>query len=156
MEITHYNQQFFQDFCWMYQELSDFVVDLDFWDDDLQKHNTKDEVQEILEKHKNHENIILLAIVESRAVAFIHAEIAENNDAASQIKKYGIIHDLYVKSEFRKLGIARKLLQESENLLKNLGATHIEISVFAPNFLAKNFYEKYGFEQRLITLGKRI
>ena len=70
--------------------------------------------------------------------------------------KKGIIAELVVASNSRKYGIGAKLLLKMEEYFKNIGCKYIQIDVFAYNKNAKKFYYNKGYEDRMITVFKKI
>jgi len=60
----------------------------------------------------------------------------------------GIIYHLMVKPEYRKKGIAKKLLKKAENSLKKEGIRKIMIYVFKENKLGNKFWENNGYKIR--------
>ena len=55
------------------------------------------------------------------------------------------IHDIYVRPEYRGMGIGRKLLQEVARIGKKKGAGKLTLEVRVDNFTAKNLYRKEGY-----------
>jgi ribosomal protein S18 acetylase RimI-like enzyme len=71
-----------------------------------------------------------------------------------QIQKIGFISDVFVVPEFRKLGVAKKFLQELKDWFKSKNLEYIEISVHTQNDIALKIWSKYGFEDS--SLKKRV
>ena len=69
---------------------------------------------------------------------------------------YAIVADLVVRAEFRRRGIARALLHESERVAVDAGATELRIGVLSENAVAHTLYEREGFRPYLETLSKPI
>lgn len=88
------------------------------------------------------------------------AGYVEPKDAEDRISnrcpKRGVISDLVVSSSFRNKGIGVSLMSVMENYFSNIGCEFIAVSVFAPNEVARRFYEKTGYAPRNIELYKRI
>lgn len=55
------------------------------------------------------------------------------------------IHDVTVDSEFRGLGISRKMMEKVEAVAKERGACKLTLEVLEGNNVAKNAYLNYGF-----------
>jgi [ribosomal protein S18]-alanine N-acetyltransferase len=66
------------------------------------------------------------------------------------------LHSAYVTTldvhpDFRRLGIAQKLLAEAERRAAGAGAVTMQLHVFTGNTDAIRFYESAGYEQLLLT-----
>lgn len=72
--------------------------------------------------------------------AFLIADTRTNQRAAT-------IVTLDVRPPFRRLGYASRLLQESEQILKERGVREYRLQVDVNNAAAIAFYRKYGFER---------
>ncbi len=57
------------------------------------------------------------------------------------------IHDVVVASEYRRMGISKKMFDEVEQLAKNKGCCKLTLEVLEGNSIAQSAYEKYGFNQ---------
>ncbi len=58
-----------------------------------------------------------------------------------------ILNDLYVREEFRRLGIAKSLLQSVKNYATLSNLKYIELSTAITNKKAQSLYESFGFER---------
>ena len=70
--------------------------------------------------------------------------------------KKGIIAELIVAKNSRKDGVGTKLLSKMEEYFKTIGCEYIQIDVFAYNENAKKFYYNKGYDDRMITVFKKI
>lgn len=70
--------------------------------------------------------------------------------------KKGIISELIVNKNYRKDGIGTKLVDFMEEYFKSIGCEYIQLDVFAYNDSAKKFYYKNGYEDRMITVFKKL
>jgi len=55
------------------------------------------------------------------------------------------IHRIAVKEEYRRLGVASRLLQEMFKILGNMGTVSVHLEVRQSNHDAIKLYEKFGF-----------
>ena len=62
------------------------------------------------------------------------------------------IHDVAVAEKVRRHGVGRALFREAERLGRSLGASRIQLSVWAFNTAAREFYASLGFEVRTLNL----
>lgn len=58
-----------------------------------------------------------------------------------------ILNDLYVKEEYRKLGIAKRLLQHVKDYASLSKLRYVELSTAITNKKAQSLYEAFGFER---------
>jgi ribosomal protein S18 acetylase RimI-like enzyme len=66
-------------------------------------------------------------------------------------KKYGVIADIVVKSEFKGKGVGRELVEDAENLLRSHSARKIFIEINDKNDDSKDFFSILGYETIAIT-----
>ena len=70
--------------------------------------------------------------------------------------KKAIVAELVVSKKSREEGIGTRLLCTMENYFKSISCEFVQIEVFANNEKAKRFYSKNGYEDRMITMFKKI
>jgi ribosomal protein S18 acetylase RimI-like enzyme len=73
-----------------------------------------------------------------------------------KIEKFGFIGDLYVKPEFRRLGVGHDLVKDALNFFAKKRVNQIELLVAVKNDDAIKFWEAIGFKQLLTWMYKRI
>jgi len=57
------------------------------------------------------------------------------------------IHDVIVASEYRRLGISRKMFDQVEQVAKQRGCCKLTLEVLEGNSIAQSAYERFGFNQ---------
>ncbi|VAW44295.1 hypothetical protein MNBD_GAMMA02-1613 [hydrothermal vent metagenome] len=57
------------------------------------------------------------------------------------------IHDVVVASEYRRLGISRKMFDQVEQIAKDKGCCKLTLEVLEGNAIAQSAYENYGFNR---------
>lgn len=62
-----------------------------------------------------------------------------------KMKHIGVLNSFYINEDYRKKGLAKKLLGYIEDLAKELGIVRINLSVMEENKQAIRFYEQSGF-----------
>jgi ribosomal protein S18 acetylase RimI-like enzyme len=91
-------------------------------------------------------------------VGFVAARMVKQDkiDAIEIGRKESIgeITELYVTQSQRGKGTAQKLMSIAEKYLNDKGCTHMKLNVFAPNMRARRFYQKLGYTERMLELGK--
>ena len=55
------------------------------------------------------------------------------------------LNDLFIKPEYRKKGIAEKLINKTFELAKKSGAIRVDLGTAKDNFIAQKLYERIGF-----------
>lgn len=105
---------------------------------------------------ENPRSLFIIAEKNNQPVGFIGATsiINDNGFLANPIK--GVIQLLWIDLEFRKLGIAEKILDEVEHCFKELGIEHVECTYTARNHLAESFWKKKGYQKNSITARKLL
>lgn len=66
----------------------------------------------------------------------------------------GIIEELFIHPDNRGQGVGAILMKKIEEYFWSRGCSVVKVNCFAPNKKAHTFYEKLGYEDRLITLIK--
>ncbi|WP_260242422.1 GNAT family N-acetyltransferase [Fusobacterium polymorphum] len=65
------------------------------------------------------------------------------------------IEGIYVRAEYRRKGIAKKLVNEAINKAKFLNAQSVELMIWNFNETSKKFFENY-FKIRALVLTKEL
>ena len=86
----------------------------------------------------NKESTIFLAL-NDKNIHMGFVQIYESFDSLN-LDKIIILYDLYVKKEYRKFGIAFKLMKKSEEFAKSIGAKEIQLSTAKNNSTAQSLY----------------
>ena len=96
---------------------------------------------------KNKENILLCYKDNDIINGYIYLKRVIEND-----KKGYLVDGLYVLEDYRRQGIAKKLVDYALKLIKD--SEFININVMADNKNAINLYKSFGFREFRITLQK--
>lgn len=67
-------------------------------------------------------------------------------------RKYMVVDNIVVKSEFRKHGVGQRLMNYVEDWSREMGVTSIELNVYEFNGAAIGFYSKLGYQ----TLSRKM
>ncbi|WP_264563582.1 GNAT family N-acetyltransferase [Flavobacterium sp. N3904] len=97
------------------------------------------------ERIENNEAIVFLAFEDSnleKAIGFALIYVTFSSLALSKIL---ILNDLFVDSSIRKNGIGEKLILQTVELAKELGANDIRLRTAKNNTVAQGLYHKMGF-----------
>jgi ribosomal protein S18 acetylase RimI-like enzyme len=85
-------------------------------------------------------NLVLIAEDKGMIVGFLLAELWKN-------KKFSFLCDIFVKSEYRKKGVASMLQGEYEKICKKLKIEDMDALVLLENKNMQNWCTKHNFEQ---------
>ena len=88
--------------------------------------------------------LVLLSEVDEKPVGY-SISIIKKNSPFFQLEKFGYIEDMFVREEFRGLGISSKLKDESFKWLRRKGIEKVFLNVLSNNSQAIEVYEKWGF-----------
>ncbi|HDJ25963.1 MAG TPA: GNAT family N-acetyltransferase [Candidatus Bathyarchaeota archaeon] len=97
---------------------------------------------------------ILVAEAGGELVGFVL--FAERESALKSPYRRAVIYDLYVKPEWRRKGVATRLMGAALERLKAKGIDLVTVSVAASNQVAFKLYKKLGFQEFMLTLFKRL
>lgn len=127
----------------------------DLWKEDYSEMEMKSFFNEAInsDKHK-----ILLYVADSIPSAFIFLSIRTDYVEGAESSPTGYLEGIYVKPEFRKAGIASKLLKAGEDWLKEKGIKQIGSDAYIDNKTSHQFHFKSGFKEvgRLVTFIKEL
>lgn len=101
----------------------------------------------------------LVAEIDNKIVGFIAGHIHKQTEKEIMERGQSIsgdIEDFFVLESFRFRGVGTALIEKMEQFFKDAGCSHITLDVFAPNTLAREFYDKNGFTERALILVKRL
>jgi ribosomal-protein-alanine N-acetyltransferase len=70
--------------------------------------------------------------------------------------KYGFLHQIFIREDFRKQGLANKLLSYAERYLRSNGAGSIQLNVTETNLPAVKFYERMNYKRTRLVMEKRL
>ena len=74
----------------------------------------------------------------------------------SKYKKKGHISNLYINKNYRKKGIAEKLVKKTLEWLKTNKVPHASLEIHTNNQSAINLYHKLGFKDFTVKMVKKI
>lgn len=103
--------------------------------------------------------VFLLAKEQSTIVGLISGRLVEVPEASAldeYVQKTGEVTELYVREDQRGKKVGTALMQAVERHFIELGCKALLVDCFAPNTLAHQFYERYGFTDRMIMMRKEL
>ena len=109
-----------------------------------EKFVVKDYFKNIIQDEKN---ILLCYEEDNKILGYTFLKPIEVNKEHAYI-----INGIYVEEEYRKRGIATKLIEESLKILKEKNIKIIDINAFCKNEAAMNLYKKFGFKETKVLM----
>lgn len=96
---------------------------------------------------------IFVAEIESVIIGFIHVE-EDNTPAFPSVAphRFACIMDFYVKSEYRKRGVGKALLEKVKGWSLNRKLEYLELLVLEENKIGKDFYKQENFKTASYTM----
>lgn len=101
---------------------------------------------------------VLLYCIDEAFVAFIYLSIRTDYVEGSEASPTGYIEGIYVKPEYRRKGVSRKLLTAGEQWLKAKGCKQVGSDIYIDNKVSYDFHTSMGFKEagRLIAFIKNL
>ena len=109
--------------------------------------DVKISTQYIKERLTNNESVIFVALnKKNEALGFVQLY---ETFGSLDLGKIIVLYDLYVKKEFRKKNIGKKLMLTSHDYAKNIHAKRIQLSTSTDNLIGQSLYESLGYVKDL-------
>ena len=113
-------------------------------DDYLMSLNIDERAQRFKQSLASDTEKMLYYVAEENGMIIGNLVMSESHDEDKS--KAGQVIAIYLLQEYRGMGHGKKMMDFAVNSLRKLGYSNILIWVFEDNAIARNFYEKYGFE----------
>ncbi|MEK6864180.1 MAG: GNAT family N-acetyltransferase [Nanoarchaeota archaeon] len=97
--------------------------------------------------------IIYIAEKDGKPAGYIELTIDKRGYSVINV---GVICDIFVKKEFRKLGVSSKLKQEAIKWFKSKRIKCVGLNVYMHNKQAYSVYKRWGFSDTDIRMMKKI
>ncbi|MEP4532656.1 MAG: aminoglycoside 6'-N-acetyltransferase [Cyclobacteriaceae bacterium] len=117
------------------------------------------------EEHKYYMNavdskkeIVFLAEVSDQHIAFAHATLRTDYVEGTSTNPVAYLEAIYVEPEYRRLSVAKKLIDEVEKWGLRMGCTELGSDVEINNMQSENLHKKVGFKEanRVICFAKKL
>jgi ribosomal protein S18 acetylase RimI-like enzyme len=105
----------------------------------------------IAENLRKDSAVVFVAEKNGDVIAHILATI-QDYPPAFEIKRYGVVNDLAVTTEYRRFGIGQHLFHMAKDWFSKKGISRIEIEVAVSNEVSTSFWEKRKFKPYKETL----
>ena len=103
-----------------------------------------------------HNGCILMAHCGEQAAGFVCVVAAMKGESPEDPAPFAWIHELYVKPEVRRRGVASMLMEEAERFARSQGARVLRLGVLNGNVGARRLYMKGGFSEHAHVLTKLL
>lgn len=160
MKILELEQRYFEQVKDLLVDLQEYVVSIDKYNLNIISKDYREKYFELmLDDCKSNQGKVFIAIYGNSVIGFVAGFVEEYNDADKldySCPKKGVVAELIVNRNCRANGVGTKLLKHIENYFKSINCEFVQIDVFAYNEPAKKFYYKNGYEDRMITVFKKL
>ena len=99
---------------------------------------------------------VFMAEVGARTAGFICVVSATCGDSPDDPAVFAWVHDLFVRPEYRRRGVATALMAVAESFLRSRGARELRLGVIDRNADARVLYRRLGFRDYVRILSKPI
>lgn len=141
-------------------ELQEYVVEIDkFQLNTIAASYREDYFKYMMRDCELSQGRIFVAEEDKKIVGFIagHVQTYTERDKLDYIcPKKGVIAELIVSKDSRSKGTGKLLLDKMEEYFKSIDCEFVQLDVFAYNDIAKKFYAKNDYEERMTTLFKKL
>lgn len=97
--------------------------------------------------------VILVAVRGTEVVGYSYGA-AEERDWNLLIDRHGVVHDLFVAEDVRRLGVGARLLDAMIQELEGLGAPRIVLYTMVSNERAQHLFRARGFRPTLLEMTR--
>ena len=104
---------------------------------------------------KSRKNFIYLAEHKTKIIGFARGKV-EDNPPIFQVKKAGVINDLFVEKEYRGKGIRAELTSVLLKEFSKRNLKFIKLTVDVRNLAAIERYRKFGFKDFQLKMVKNL
>ena len=98
---------------------------------------------------------LFIAVNDNEIVGYIYVKIITSSDSP-EIYTEASISGIYVKENYRRQGIATKLINEAKKWCINKGVSYLKLNVLEGNRIALNLYKKLGFNDFSRVLRNKL
>ena len=160
MKIIEYEEKYLEDVKDLLVELEEYILSIDKDELDQLHPEYRDKMAVLdLEEVNNYNGKCYLAIEDDKAIGLIMGCIPpydEYDYLDYKCPRRGRITELIVTSKTRSKGVGQALMNTLEQYFKSVGCEYILVDVFAYNEIAKNFYSKNNYHNRMEVRIKKI
>ena len=103
-----------------------------------------------------HNGCIIMADYAEQTAGFVCVVASTRGESPEDPAPFAWIHDIFVKPEHRRRGVASILMAEAERFARSQGARVLRLGVLDRNEHARALYVRHGFREHAHVLTKHI
>jgi len=103
-----------------------------------------------------HDGRILVGEADAAIVGFVCVVAATRGDAPDDPAVYAWVHDIFVRPEHRRQGVATALMAAAETFARSRGARELRLGVLDRNANARAMYRGLGFRDYARVLSRPL
>jgi GNAT superfamily N-acetyltransferase len=103
-----------------------------------------------------HNGCIIMAEYADQTAGFVCVVASTRGESPDDPAPFAWIHDIFVKPEHRRRGVASMLMTEAEGFARSQGARLLRLGVLDRNEHARAFYVRRGFREYAHVLTKTL
>ena len=160
IKITNYKDINFLDLVTCMEKLQDFICDVDpFWLNIRKKEYSQIYTNKLIKNILENDWIIYMIYDDDLCVWCIAGTTWFTEDEYinefKYIKMWNII-ELFIDKDYRWQKLWEQLMWKMELYFKEKNCDFVYVDVFWPNIWAYNFYKKFWYSDRMLTLSKKL
>ena len=122
----------------------------------IKKKNAPQNFKAFIQKNIRSRNAVVhIAEIDGKAAGY-HLSYIKPIIPVFKLDKIGYMADLFVKKEFRGLGISSRFKEEAFKWFKKKGMKHASIAVYFDNTGPHSIYKKWGFMDYHVEMRKKL
>lgn len=134
----------------LWKELMDFHREGDpFY---IRSHDGHHRFEKYVRESMESQNSQVLVALEGEKVVACSISNVAHYPPVFERTTYGFISDMVVKKDYRRQGIAKRLLSEIRKWFSQQGVTRLELRVSSENEVAHSFWSKHGFKEYIYVM----
>jgi GNAT superfamily N-acetyltransferase len=103
-----------------------------------------------------HDGCIFMAEYAEQTAGFVCVVASTRGESPEDPAPFAWVHDIFVKPEHRRRGVATVLMAEAERFARSQGARLLRLGVLDRNEHARAFYTRRGFREHAHVLTKTL
>lgn len=143
------------------RELSEMWYELASWHENIMEgyelsDSPKKGWREFMKKGLSKENMITFVAEDGNEIVGFVSVVLRRRPPFFKQRDVGLILDLFVKEKRRREGIGSKLIEHTEDWIKDNGVSLAVLTVAPVNHIAVDFWEKNGYDTYLEKKRKEL
>ncbi len=160
MKILELEQKYIEQVKDLLVDLQKYIVEIDKYNLNIISKDYREKYFEfMLDDCKTNQGKVFIVIKEDKIVGMVAGFVQEYDERDKldySCPKKGMVAELVVDKNCRENGVGTELLKHIESYFSSIDCKYVQIDVFAYNEHAKKFYYKNGYEDRMVTVFKKL